>query len=182
MLVRTTPSERHVDMNDKDKRDSGIESRIAELRDKNGMTRERAREHLVALGVPAIPWLVPLLEDRESQTRWEAAKALAEIADPSAIPALIQALEDEENDVSWVAAEGLAAVGRPAVVPMLEALVQGEGSIKIRQGVHHALRGLRDSEVGEKIAGVYGALGTVGSDVGIVAEAERALASLKSGR
>ncbi len=157
-----------------------IESWIAALRDRDGMTREHARERLVTLGSTATPFLLPLLSEHESQTRWEAAKALSEIADPTSIPALLHALEDDDNDVSWLAAEALAAIGPPVATPLLQALIERIGSVQIRQGVHHVLRELRPTEIGDKIADVYTALGIMHPDVEIIADAERALQSLKS--
>jgi hypothetical protein len=168
-------------MNSKKPNKAEIESWIAALRDRDGMTREHSRERLVKLGSTATPFLLPLLSDHEGQTRWEAAKALSEIADPASIPALLHALEDDDNDVSWLAAEALAAIGPPAVAPSLQALIEGIGSVEIRQGVHHVLGELRRTEIGDKIIDVYTALNSMHPDVEIVADAERALRSLKSG-
>ena len=157
-----------------------IESWITELRDRDGMTREQARDRLVQLGPPATSLLLPLLSDHESQTRWEAAKALCEIADPTSIPALLHALEDDDNDVSWLAAEALAAIGPPAAAPLLQALIDKIGSVGIRQGAHHVLGMLRRSEIADKVAEVYAALDGMHPGVEIIADAERALKSLKS--
>ena len=51
--------------------------------------------------------------------RISAAKALGEIADPSAVPALITALMDNEWLVRHLAAEALGKIGDPAAVPAL---------------------------------------------------------------
>jgi hypothetical protein len=144
------------------------------------MKRQHAREQLVAIGGTATSFLLPLLSDHDGQTRWEAAKTLSEISDPAGIPALIEALNDDDNDVSWLAAEGLAAAGPKAAVPLLKALIAGIGSEAIRQGVHHALGKLRQSEIGEETAKVYTVLDNMHPDVEIIAEAERALQSLQS--
>lgn len=167
-------------MDSKEPMETGIEARAADLRDKNGMTRKQARDHLVRLGSQATPYLLPLLSEHDSQTRWEAAKALSDIADPASIPALVGALRDEEDDVSWLAAQALAAIGPPATAALLQALVEGVGIVKVRDGVHHALRELRESEVGDKIADVYAALNSSHADVEIIAAAKRALRSLNS--
>jgi hypothetical protein len=157
-----------------------IESWLTTLRDRDGLTREHARERLVTLGPTATPFLLPLLSDHESQTRWEAAKALSEIADPASITALLDTLVDEDNDVSWLAAEALIAIGPPVAVPLLQALIERIGSVEFRQGVHHVLRELRRSEIGNKIANVYTALGSTASEVEVIVDAERALEKLKS--
>ena len=57
------------------------------LRDKDGVMRASARWHLVALGTLAAPVLVELLRAPQQHVRWEAAKALEDIASPSAAPA-----------------------------------------------------------------------------------------------
>lgn len=157
-----------------------VESWIAALQDKDGMARKHAREHLVELGEAATPLLVPLLSDHDSQTRWEAAKALGRIADPASVPALVQSLEDRDDDVSWLAAEALSVIGPPAALPLLRTLIEKAGSIKIRQGAHHVLRTLRRTEIGDEVTAVYTALNGGHSDVELVANAERALARLKS--
>jgi HEAT repeat protein len=144
------------------------------------MVREKAREHLVAIGSTATSFLLPLLSNHESQTRWEAAKALSEIADPASIPALLSAFEDDDDDVRWLAAEALAAIGAPAAAPLLKTLIDGVGSAEIRQGAHHTLGILRHSEVGDKISEVYRVLDNMHPDVEIIADAERALQNLKS--
>jgi hypothetical protein len=63
-----------------------------------------------------------------SRTRWEAAKALSEIADPLAATALVNALEDDDADIRWVASEGLTALGRDGLEPLLAALLERAGS------------------------------------------------------
>jgi HEAT repeat protein len=159
---------------------SQIESWITALKGRDGLARQRARWQLVALGRAATPFLIPLLSDHETQTRWEAAMALSEIADPASIPALLQTLADEEDDVGWLAAEALAAIGRPAVEPLLRALIAGAGSVDIRNGAHHALRRLRRTDIGDKIEDVYTALDIMHSDVEVIAAAQRSLQTLNS--
>jgi HEAT repeat protein len=156
-----------------------IEGWLAALRDREGLTRERAREHLVSLGQSATPLLLPLLSDRDAQTRWEAAKALSEIADPAAIPSLIATLEDEDTDVRWLAAEGLVAIGPPTARPLLRALIDRVKSVSVREGTHHVLRELRETAIGDDIADVYAALSKTYSNAQVVDVAEKALKRLK---
>jgi HEAT repeat protein len=167
-------------MVDKKPGNAEIESLVVALRDRDGMKREHARERLVSFGPSATPFLVPLLSDRASQTRWEAAKALSEIADPASIAALLRALEDDDNDVSWLAAEGLASIGPPVAAPLMQTIIDRLKLVEIRQGAHHVLGELRKSEMGDKIAEVYNALDCGHPDTEIIGAAERALASLKS--
>jgi hypothetical protein len=116
-------------------------TRIAELVNSlaspSAMVRERARASLVAIGKPAVPLLVPLLSHRATHVRWEAGKALCEIADPLAASALVDSLEDREADVRWVASEALIALGRSGLQPLLAALLRRANSLWFRDGVHH---------------------------------------------
>lgn len=72
---------------------TNLESLMDMLASKDGMTRQKARKSLVALGKPAVSSLVRALQKSESdQLRWEAAKALGAIGDPRSIPRLVKAL------------------------------------------------------------------------------------------
>ncbi|MEJ2721781.1 MAG: HEAT repeat domain-containing protein [bacterium] len=166
-------------MADDKKHSAEIEPLVASLRDKDGMVRENARDRLVTFGSSATPFLIPLLGDNNTQTRWEAAKALGEIADPASIPALLDTLEDEDDDVAWLAAEALVAIGPPAAAPLLQRLIDRFESISTQQGVHHVLRELRHTEIKDTIGPVYEALSRMHSDTEVIADAEKALEQLK---
>ena len=84
-----------------------IDTLVKQLSDKDGQVREKARLTLVDIGKEATLPLTALLNAKDQQTRWEAAKALGAIADPAAIPALIKALEDNIFDIRWLASEAL---------------------------------------------------------------------------
>jgi len=86
------------------------------LRSTSGVRRQTARCELVAIGSPAVPFLVGALLDGDNRVRWEAAKALGTIADPRSGPGLVRALRDDRIEVQWLAAEGLIAIGREAIV------------------------------------------------------------------
>ncbi len=119
-----------------------IESLIADLASDHGLTRQRARESLAAIGQPAVAPLIAALADSKRQVRWEAVKALGEIGDPAAASALVSALEDEGSGIRWLAAEGLIAIGREGLKPLLQALVHYSDSEWLREGAHHVLRRL----------------------------------------
>jgi HEAT repeat protein len=155
-----------------------IESWVAALQDHDGMVREHARERLVSLGSSATSFVLPLLSEQASQTRWEAAKALSQIADPTSIPALLEALEDDDTDVRWLAAEALASIGPPSARPLLETLIERIDSVWTREGTHHVLGQLRDTEIGDRIIGVYKAIGETHADVDIIVAAEHALKNM----
>ena len=99
---------------------------LADLAGPSPTTREKARNALVAMGHVAVPALIQLLADRKPHVRWEAAKALASIADPISATALAKALDDPDGDVRWVAGEGLIALGREGLQPLLAKLLEPE--------------------------------------------------------
>jgi len=122
------------------------------------LTRQHAREGLVAIGSPAVGPLVGALKDRRQMVRWEAAKALGEIADPSAAAAMVTILEDEDAGVRWLAAEGLTALGRDGVMPLLHALAKNSDSEWLQQGAHHVFHALIRRKWAKPLAPVLAAL------------------------
>lgn len=115
---------------------------LADLGSKDGMERQRARLALVAIGKPALPYLLEALKGNHQQVRWEAAKALGSINDPDAAPALVEALMDESSEIRWLAAEALIALREQAIVPLLLALEKHFKSVWLREGAHHVLHDL----------------------------------------
>jgi HEAT repeat protein len=118
---------------------SEIDSLLAKLTSKDGVQRRKARTQLVDIGKPAIPHLMTVLQSSNERIRWEAAKALGEMREPSAAPALVRALEDEESAIRWLAATGLIGIGRESLRPLLEALEGHSSSVWMREGAHHVL-------------------------------------------
>ncbi len=117
-----------------------IEELIKKLQSKNGIERKIARYELVKIGKPAVEYLSKLLEAPKEYIRWEAIKTLSQIADPESIPILIGALENEDFDIRWMAAEALISIGKVSIKPLLKAVVLGEKSIFLLEGVHHILK------------------------------------------
>jgi hypothetical protein len=113
---------------------------VTSLGSKNGLERQRARRSLVEMGSAVVAPLVDALSSPNEHTRWEAAKALKDIGDPTAACPLVNALEDEDFGVRWLAAEGLAALGRAGLEAVLSALTTCHGSYDLREGAHHVLR------------------------------------------
>ena len=148
---------------------------IADLSAKDGGVRERAREALVSMGRLAVAPLIEALESPMEQVRWEAAKALGQIGDPSAAKAFIRALEDEDFDVRWLAAEGLIALGHNAFVPLFQTLIERSDSVWLRQGAHHVLNDLRGKQPEEILRPVLAALEHVEPAVEVPLAAQRAL-------
>ena len=127
---------------------------IGALRNRRGAMRQHARELLVAMGGPAVKPLVELLGDPEQVMRWEAAKALGEIADPRAARGLAMALEDTDFEVRWLTAEGLIALGRRGLPELMEVLIRRPQSMWVRQGTRHVLRELAGKGIGDLVAPV----------------------------
>ncbi|NEP81945.1 MAG: hypothetical protein F6K39_29610, partial [Okeania sp. SIO3B3] len=72
----------------------------------------------------AVPGLVKLLEDSDSNVRWRAAKVLGRIGSETAIPGLIQLLEDLNEKVRKSAAEALGKIGSETAIPKLVKLLK----------------------------------------------------------
>lgn len=115
---------------------------MSELADRDPYVRDFARAHLVEhKGAEVTRELVAALLDPRVYLRWEAAKALQEIADPIAAPALMHALEDENEDVRWVAGEALIALGKVGQLTVLSGLTRRAGSLDFCKAAHHVLHG-----------------------------------------
>jgi len=74
-------------------------------------SREAAARSLKHYGLAAVEPLARLLQEDKADTRWWAARALAEIKEDSAIPPLIGALSDGDPDVRACAALALGRMG-----------------------------------------------------------------------
>lgn len=117
---------------------------VANLGDKNGLVRQRARFMLVHLGKTSIPALLEALKSNNADVRTEAVKALGEFRDPQIAPALITMLIDHNTGVRWTAADSLIRLGRDGLRPLLEAYTQNFDSPWLREGLHHILHVLWD--------------------------------------
>ena len=123
-----------------------------------------------------------MLADSNHQTRWEAAKALGEIADPKSASTLISSLEDKEFDVRWLAAVGLIAIGKDALAPLLEALSRHADSVWLREGARHVLHDLSKKGFLDLATSVLTALEGTDPEIEVPGSALAALRKLKSGR
>ena len=128
-----------------------IEQLLTELHSHDWKQREHARWQLVTLRDLAVFPLIDALEDPDWHVRWEAAKALHDIADARAAPALVKALRDKRFDVRWLASDALIALREAGLPPLLSALVHHGDSILLRNGAHHVLRDLSRGHVSRDI-------------------------------
>jgi hypothetical protein len=119
-----------------------------------------------------------LLHDPDHEVRWEAAKALGEIADPRSAPALVETLEDAGFDIRWLAAEGLIALGKAGLEPLLEALPKKADSVYLREGAHHVMYDLAHKGFRDQLAPVMAALEGVDPEIEIREPARKALQAL----
>ncbi len=146
-----------------------------------GSTRQlkETRAALVGIGELAVGPLLHALRSPQEQVRWEAVKALAEIRSPSAAEGLVAALIDEDGGVRWLAAEGLVYVGPTAIEPLLHALLEHSESVWLREGAHHALRGLNRNHIAPTLTPVIRALESVLPAISVLAPAADALDELR---
>jgi len=135
-----------------------IEALVADLASHDDRTREKARHTLVAMGKDAVQSLIEALKDKRYLMRWEAAKALGEIADSAAAPALVEALEDEEFDVRWLAAIALIRMNIRGLRPLFRALMERGDSTLLREGAHHVIDDLSKGELRKYLIPVLAAL------------------------
>ena len=149
------------------------------LHSKDGEERRRARLSLVSLGSEAVDPLIELLPDPDHEVRWEAAKALGEIADPRAAPGLVVTLEDAGFDIRWLAAEGLIALGKAGLEPLLETLLKKADSVYLREGAHHVMYDLSHRGLKDPLAPAMAALEGVDPEIEVLEPARKALFALR---
>ncbi len=116
-----------------------------------------------------------LKNSKRWEVRWEAAKALGNIADPASTGVLIAALDDENQDVGCVAAASLASLGDAAIQPLLLALMKQPTSRCLRAGVRHVLRERKAEHSKDQYRGVLAAIETGVVPEAVAVEAYRAL-------
>jgi HEAT repeat protein len=100
----------------------------------------------------AIPRLLKLVEDSDSDVRKSAVSALGAIGDTQAIPGLLKLVEDSHSYVRWSAADALGKIGDDRAIPGLLKLVEDSDS-DVRRGAVDALGNIGESSVWGK-AGV----------------------------
>ncbi|MFC2000394.1 HEAT repeat domain-containing protein [Chloroflexota bacterium] len=156
-----------------------IASLIADFAKEDGVSPAKARESLVAIGRPAVPFLIEVLTDDNKWVRWEAAKALSQIADPAAAAAMAKALEDKVFGVRWLAAEGLIAMVHQGLPALLQALIDRSESVWLREGAHHVLHDLAREDLGNVLRPVLMAMEHHDPSVEVPLAAQAALKALK---
>jgi len=127
-----------------DEKHDKISPLILKLKSKIGLVRKRARKKLVSIGSPAVSRLAEMIDQPAAKVRWEAVKALGQIADPGTTSLFITALYDKDEEVRWLAVEGLIALGIHSMEPLLQELVKNSGSLLLRKGAHHYFSAIKE--------------------------------------
>jgi HEAT repeat protein len=131
---------------------------IVGLGSNNGKVRQRARDALVSKNHQAVASLIAALKSENAHRRWEAAKALVELRDPSTVPTLVELLDNEDIDLRWLAAEGLVALGTDGLIPLLRALETRSESAWLRESARHVLRAMAKTSLSHIVLPVLRAL------------------------
>lgn len=153
---------------------------VSKLREKDGLVRQTARLTIQDIGVAAVPLLCNLMKDKRKYARWEAAKALAEIHDPSSAPVLVKALEDKIFDVRWLAAVGLIRIGTPSLIPTLRAILVSTDNDWLWDGVRHVVRGLAKGDMAVMLVPLVAAFDSIDFRINVPIEARNLLIELRA--
>ena len=153
-----------------------IKNHLADLENDDIQVRNTARWLLADMGSEAVPDLIQQLKTNKEHCRWEAARILGEIHDPSAANALVDALVDESLNIHWAASEALIKYGRGAIMPLLEGITRYFDSMRFRQGAYHVLHVLeRFHQLDTHAQEVLNALRDIEPSVNAPWAAERAI-------
>ena len=163
--------------------EESIKKYLVDLENDDIQVRNIARRQLASIGPEAVPDLINQLKTDKERCRWEAAKILGDIRDPSAAEALVEALLDDSISVHWVATEALIKYGRDAILPVLEGITRHFDSMRFRQGAYHILHVFESShQLDPKVQEVLDALRDIEPSVSAPWAAERAIEDMKFGK
>jgi HEAT repeat protein len=160
-----------------------IASLIKQLGNSNSLIRLEAREILSCLGAAALPELLQLMPNANTQLRWQIIKIFDAIQDPATIPLLLQELKDDNAELRWAASNALINMRRDAILPLLEALTHDFDSLWLRQSAHHILHVLRDNgKLTPSEEKVYKALEDIEPAISVPWAAEKAILELRKNK
>ena len=92
---------------------------IRSLYDPEKAVRSQAAMSLVGIGIPVIPKVIPLLNDKDCKVRYRAAEVLGLIKSRDAVRSLVESLSDKKDHVRYMAAKSLGLIGDPAALEPL---------------------------------------------------------------
>lgn len=99
--------------------------------EENAGLRNAAVEALILMGKVVIPFLRPLLDDRDGDVRKFVIDILGEIGDEGVIEDLIKATEDPDENVRIAAIEAMGKIGgKEGVASMIQLLKEGDTTTK----------------------------------------------------
>jgi HEAT repeat protein len=122
-----------------------VQDLTSRLSDLDPRCRHEAREQLVSMGIRVLPALFEKLSSQDWHVRWEAAKALGEIGEPSSSEMLVGLLQDDDTSVRWAAMGSLILLERNSLRSVLEALTRDFHSSRLREGANHVLHVMQNS-------------------------------------
>jgi hypothetical protein len=165
-----------------------ITALVNDLGSKDGIVRQKARNALVQIGLPAMESLTVAFETKKNAyAHWEAAKAISTIGGPEAVRPLLHALADEDFSIRWIATEGLVAVGGIALESLAKFLVSEETPPFFYESSHHFIHDLIskktiDEEMAAQLEPLLKAFTKTASTQQISHEAARFLDWLRTNR
>jgi hypothetical protein len=125
-----------------------ITALVNDLGSKDGIVRQKARNALVQIGLPAMESLIVAFETKKNAyAHWEAAKAISTIGGPEAVRPLLHALSDDDFSIRWIATEGLIAVGGIALESLAKVLVLEETPPFFYESSHHFIHDLVSKKI-----------------------------------
>lgn len=124
---------------------SAIAPLIHTLKDDSSSVRKKARNALVKIGKPALPFILEALDEKSDNLREELLLIFGSIgiAEPKAIPKLLLALEDKNHTIRGLAAWTLGKMENPQVIPILKKLEQEDKSTYVKDRLKEALKTLQ---------------------------------------
>jgi|GEM_PF-3756573 len=127
-----------------------INSLIQKLGDGDEDIYSAAKESLVKIGEPAIPFLIKAMGDERLGVRGGVAWTLIEIGSVVVIP-VIEALKNENPEVRFYAAGVLQMLKDERAVEPLIKILKEDKNKKVRNGVSFALFAIKDHRVKEPL-------------------------------
>jgi len=136
-----------------DRLENQIKELVSMLSSPEKGVREDAMHGFVAIGRPAVPACITLLESADWRVRYRAAEALGLIGGREVYDPLLSALHDSKDHVRYMAAKGLGLIGDSRAVASLAALQRDENEFVRRSaarslgqiGGGEAVRALRQA-------------------------------------
>ena len=119
----------------------------------NANIRNTAMEIYKALGERALPYLFPLLSDKDHEVRLFSANILGEIGDRKALPCLLASIKDTDENVRIASAEALGKIGHEEALEGLKKALNDDPWVAMS-----ALQAIGEIGSGKALDILYGCL------------------------